>query len=253
VTGSATRIALVYPELLGTYGDGGNAAILAQRLRWRDRPAEVVTVPAGAAVPQGCDLYLLGGGEDEPQLLAAQNLRGGANLRSAVEAGAVVFAVCAGFQVVGESFPGADGGVHDGVGLLAVRTRRSLDPPDRPVPPRAVGDLVVDPDPALGLPVLLGYENHGGRTAPLPAAAGRPLGTVRAGVGNGTPDRAEGWLHGRVLATYLHGPALAQNPALADLLLAMVVGPLPPLPEPEPAQRLRAARARALGLPNAAP
>src|SRR6185369_16534257 len=44
---STTRIALIYPELLGTYGDGGNAIVLAQRLRWRGMAAEVVSVPAG--------------------------------------------------------------------------------------------------------------------------------------------------------------------------------------------------------------
>jgi len=256
VTSSETRIALVYPELLGTYGDGGNAEVLAGRLRWRGLPGEVVRVPAGLPVPMGCDVYLLGGGEDEPQVAATEALRAGSGLRTAVEGGAVVLAVCAGLQVVGESFPGADGAVHDGLGLLALRTRRALGDAG-PVPPRAVGDLAVRPDDAaLGgasLPVLLGYENHGGRTAPLPGAAGRPLGTVVVGVGNGTPDRAEGWVaqvgRGRVLATYLHGPVLAQNPALADLLLAWSLGTaLPPLERHDPADALRAARLRQLHL-----
>ena len=76
-TESATRIALVYPELLGTYGDGGNAQVLATRLRWRGLAAEIVSVPAGAALPDQCDLYLLGGGEDEPQVLAVDGLREG--------------------------------------------------------------------------------------------------------------------------------------------------------------------------------
>ena len=31
-------IALLYPELLGTYGDGGNATVLSQWLRWRGIP-----------------------------------------------------------------------------------------------------------------------------------------------------------------------------------------------------------------------
>ena len=42
-------IALVYPDLLGTYGDSGNAAILAQRLRWRGHEIELVTVLSGDA------------------------------------------------------------------------------------------------------------------------------------------------------------------------------------------------------------
>ncbi|MDQ1630975.1 MAG: hypothetical protein QOC80_947 [Frankiaceae bacterium] len=247
---STTRIALVYPELLGTYGDGGNALVLSQRLRWRGLDAEVVSVPAGEPLPTSCDLYLLGGGEDEPQVLAADGMRKGASLRRAVEGGAMVFAVCAGFQIVGETFLGADGKQHDGVGLLGLETRRSFDPANEPSPPRAVGDIVVAPDEEFGLPLLLGYENHGGRTRPVPDAPGRRLGVVRRGIGNGTPDGAEGHVadvgSGRVLATYLHGPVLAQNPALADLLLRWVHPDLAPLEGPAEAERLRAVRLRKL-------
>ena len=245
---SATRIALIYPELLGTYGDGGNAIVLAQRLRWRGLPVEVVHVPAGEPIPDSCDIYLLGGGEDEPQVLAAEGIRQGRSLLRAVAGGAAVLAVCAGYQVIGATFPGGDGTVHDGVHLVDVETRRSFEPPGAPPPPRAVGDIVVQPDPRLGLPTLYGYENHGGRTRPLPGGSGFPLGAVRLGVGNGTPDRTDGIVDGKVIGTYLHGPVLAQNPALADLLLSWVHGSLPPLDGPPEAERLRQARARALAV-----
>ena len=71
---TTVSVALVYPDLLGTYGDGGNAMVLAQRLRWRGYEAEVVTVTAGQAVPDSCELYVVGGGEDLPQALAAARL-----------------------------------------------------------------------------------------------------------------------------------------------------------------------------------
>ena len=242
------RIALVYPELLGTYGDGGNALVLATRLRWRGLDAEVVSVPAGAPIPGQCDIYLLGGGEDEPQVLAVDGLRAGGAMAHAVDQGAVVLAVCAGFQIAGVSFPGADGKQYDGAGLLPVETRRSFLPPGQPLPPRAVGDIAVDVDPVHGLPPLLGYENHGGRTRPVEGAAGQPLGTVRQGIGNGTPDRAEGWVVGKVLATYLHGPVLAQNPAFADYLLRLVQPELPELAGPAETEILRRARLKALGV-----
>jgi CobQ-like glutamine amidotransferase family enzyme len=245
---SATRIALVYPELLGTYGDGGNALVLATRLQWRGLEAEVVSVPAGAPLPEQCDLYLLGGGEDEPQALAVDGLRVGNALSRAVAAGATVLAVCAGYQIVGHSFPGSDGRQYDGVGLLPVETQRTFGAPGEPMPPRAVGDIVIDPDPVLGIPALIGYENHGGRTRPLPGAEGRPVGIVRRGIGNGTADRAEGWVMGKVLATYLHGPVLAQNPALADLLLRWVNPDLPELEGPAEADELRRVRLKALGV-----
>jgi CobQ-like glutamine amidotransferase family enzyme len=49
---------------------------------------------------------------------------------------------------------------------------------------------------------------------------------VVAGVGNGHDD-LEGVQQGHVIATYLHGPVLVRNPALADLLLSRAAGPLP--------------------------
>jgi CobQ-like glutamine amidotransferase family enzyme len=65
-------------------------------------------------------------------------------------------------------------------------------------------------------------------------------------VGNGDRHRTEGVVAGRIVGTYLHGPVLARNPALADLLLEWVVGrPLPPLEVPA-VERLREERLRSL-------
>ena len=213
-------VALVYPDLLGTYGDGGNARILAERLRWRGIDARMVTVRLGDPLPRTCELYVLGGGEDRPQALAAAELNASGALAAAVDHGAAVLAVCAGLQVVGTRFLTADG-LCDGVGIVDVETVRGL-------AVRAVGELAVDPDPALGLPRLSGYENHAGATV-LGRGVQR-LGTVVSGVGNGDGD--DGFVHGRVLGTYLHGPVLARNPEVADLLLRWVVGDLPPLGRP---------------------
>jgi lipid II isoglutaminyl synthase (glutamine-hydrolysing) len=226
---SAVRIVLLYPELLGTYGDGGNATILARRLAWRGIAAEVTQVAAHEAVPAECDMYVLGGGEDGPQVEATRELASQGVLHRSVDRGAVVFAVCAGLQLVGNSFPGRDGGNVAGLGLLDCVTERTGES-------RAVGELLVAADPRLGVGELTGFENHAGRTRVGPDA--RALGTVIAGVGNGsvgvTADggRTEGAVATdgtRVLGTYLHGPALARNPALADLLLGWVVGDLPDL------------------------
>ena len=230
-------IALLYPELLGTYGDGGNAIVLAQRLKWRGIPAEVVDVTAGEPIPSGCQLYLMGGGEDAPQTLAAHELRSGSALVDAVAGGAAVLAVCAGLQVLGTRFVGDDNKAHDGLGLLDCETHRDGGP-------RRIGEVVVTPDPSLGLPELTGYENHGGVTPLGPTA--RPLGKAVIGHGNDGGDGTEGIVNGRVVGTYLHGPVLARNPALADHLLSSVLGPLDPIEEPEVEalrrERLQAAR-----------
>jgi CobQ-like glutamine amidotransferase family enzyme len=237
---SAVRVALVFPELLGTYGDGGNARVLVQRLQWRDVPAEVVATPAGETVPDSCDIYLLGGGEDAPQARAAAELRSSNVLTRVVERGAPVFAVCGGYQILGHAFTGGADEERPGLGLLDVRTVRRAGV-------RAVGELVAQPtriDTSDALPTLTGFENHGGATS-LGAAA-QPLGRVQHGYGNGTGDGTEGAVQGRIIGTYLHGPVLARNPALADLLLMWVVGRLEPIDDAD-VDRLRAERLAAAG------
>ena len=225
--GSKVTVALLFPDLLGTYGDSGNAVILAQRLRWRGIDAEVLTVRSGEPVPGSCQIYVVGGGEDLPQAQAARQLGAGQDsgpLRRAVDSGAVVLAVCAGVQILGRSFVGPDGRQAVGLGLLDCTTRRGSRS-------RAVGEMVVDPVGALGLPALTGYENHGGVTTLGPGAS--PLGRVRYGRGNDDGSGTDGVWYGRVLGTYLHGPVLARNPALADRLLSWAVGNLEPLDDSE--------------------
>jgi len=250
--GSRLVVCGIYPDLLGTYGDGGNAQVLVDRARWRGIDAEGLVVLAGEPLPAQADCYLLGGGEDSPQARAATLLRQDGGLERAVAGGAVVLAICAGFQLLGEVFPGPEGAEVPGLGLLAARTRRG---PWR----RAVGDAAAEPLPAPGGSAelalagrllqeagpLIGFENHGGATELGPGLA--PLGRVLRGQGNDGRG-AEGAWSGRILATYLHGPVLALNPQLADALLALVTGERPePLPDEEE-QALRRARLAALGL-----
>jgi hypothetical protein len=206
------RVVVVYPDLLGTYGDGGNGLILARRAEWRGRDVELLQAASDGPLP-GADIYCLGGGEDGPQVRAAHTLTDDGTLARRVADGAVVLAVCAGFQIVGRTFPGAAGNPHEGLGLLDIDTAKGSGP-------RAVGEVLVDPTGVEGLPPLTGFENHGGMTALGEGAV--PLGRVAAGVGNG--DDSEGAVRGRVIGTYMHGPVLARNPALADLLLGWALG-----------------------------
>jgi CobQ-like glutamine amidotransferase family enzyme len=229
-TQSALRIVWVYPDLLSTYGDRGNMLILARRADLRGLPVETIEVRSDEPVPTKADIYLLGGGEDGPQALAAQRLNADRGLHKAVDQRAVVLCVCAGYQLLGASFS-AKGTKHAGLDLLDIPSDRGRT--------RAVGELVGDVDPELGLPTLTGFENHGGRTRLGPDA--KPFARVTAGIGN---DRTtEGAWHGSVIGTYSHGPALSRNPALADLLIAWATGQdkLDPIDDTWP-NRLRAER-----------
>jgi hypothetical protein len=229
------RIVWVYPDLLSTYGDRGNLLILAHRADQRGIPVQTVEVRSDQPVPTHADIYLLAGGEDAPQALAAQRLAADGGLRRAVDRGAVVFAVCAGYQILGRSFV-AKGREHAGLDLLDLYSDRG--------PSRVVGELAGEVDPTLGLPMLTGFENHGGRTHLGPEA--RPLARVVVGVGN--DGESEGAWSGRLLGTYAHGPALSRNPGLADLLLEWATGrTLAPVDDVW-SSRLRAERLAAVGV-----
>lgn len=223
------RIGLVLPDVMGTYGDGGNAVVLRQRLRLRGIPAEIVDVTLAGPVPDSLDLYTLGGAEDYAQRLATRHLLRHRGLQRAAERGAPVLAICAAIQVLGHWYETAAGERVDGVGLLDVTTS--------PQPERTIGEVVSTPlIEGLSEP-LTGFENHrGGTVLGLDA---RPLAAVLTGAGNRLGDGFDGAVQGSVVATYLHGPCLARNPALADLLLTRVVGPLAPLELPEVEQLRR--------------
>jgi hypothetical protein len=235
-TESTLRLVWIYPDLLSTYGDRGNLLILERRAALRGLPVESVQVRSDQALPATADIYLVGGGEDGPQALAAQRLIADGGLHRAVTQGAAVLAVCAGYQLLGTSFF-AKGAQCAGLGLLDLRSDRGEN--------RAVGELRGDIDPRLGLPPLSGFENHGGRTHLGPEVA--PLARVTAGVGN--DGATEGAWRGKILGTYSHGPALARNPAIADLLLKMAIG-ADTLPQVDDtwADRLRGERLAAAGV-----
>lgn len=222
-------IGLVLPDVLGTYGDDGNALVLRQRARLRGIDAEVRRILLTQDIPADCDVYTLGGGEDSAQVIAAARLAASPGLQAAAADARPIFAVCAGMQVLGHSFF-AHGTEAQGISLLDVSTQ--------PLPSRAIGEVASRPTRAgvtaqLTEP-LTGFENHMGATTLGPAA--EPLGKVTRGTGNGagaSSDAAgadsassavEGVVQGSIIATYMHGPALARNPQLADLLLAQALG-----------------------------
>jgi hypothetical protein len=212
---SALRVAWIYPDLLSTYGDQGNALIVAYRAAARGYRVERIDVRSDQPIPAQADVYLIGGGEDRPQRLAAARLRrDGDGLARGVAGGAAVLAVCAGYQLLGHSFHDDVEGTLPGLELIDVTSERGT--------VRCVGEVLADVDPELGLPPLTGFENHMGTTRLGPGV--RPLGRVRRGNGNGAGAGTDGAHTGRIIGTYLHGPVLARNPKLADLLLAYATG-----------------------------
>ena len=223
------RIGLVLPDVMGTYGDSGNAVVLRKRLQLRGIDAEIVEITLADPVPAELDLYTLGGAEDFAQRLATRHLIRYPGLQRAAARGAPVLAICAAIQVLGHWYETASGERVDGVGMLDVTTS--------PQPTRTIGEVVSQPLPEGLTQRLTGFENHRGGTVLGPAAS--PLARVITGAGNREGDGFDGAVQGSVIATYLHGPCLARNPELADHLLSSVVGELAPLELPEVEQLRR--------------
>jgi lipid II isoglutaminyl synthase (glutamine-hydrolysing) len=211
------RVAHLYPTYLNIYADRGNIVVLERRAARRGHELAITEIGLGDDLePEAHDLIYVGGGQDREQLLIAPDLaaRGGA-IRRAVEDGVAVLAVCGGYQLLGRGYRGRDGSWMPGVGLFPVETVAG--------DVRMIGDVLLECelDPGSRVPVA-GFENHAGRTLLDPD--GTPFGRVVAGFGNDGASGFEGCRVGRAVGTYLHGPLLPRNPALADWILAQALG-----------------------------
>jgi lipid II isoglutaminyl synthase (glutamine-hydrolysing) len=211
------RVCALYPELMNIYADRGNIAVLRARCQWRGIGFEASSASLGEGLdPDAHDLFYIGGGQDRDQVAVAHDMA--ATKREALHAaagrGAVVLAVCGGYQLLGTSY---QLGTEElpGIGLVDLRTVREEGP-------RLIGNCAIEADLGSGPRVIAGFENHGGRTYLGPEE--QPLGRVLKGHGNNGRDRTEGVHRHNVIGTYLHGPLLPKNAWLADRLVELALG-----------------------------
>jgi lipid II isoglutaminyl synthase (glutamine-hydrolysing) len=224
VTDRRLRVCALYPELMNIYADRGNLLLLERRCGWRGLEFELRSSDLGEPLdPAGADLFYIGGGQDRDQKRCAYDLVEfkRAALREAADRGAVILAVCGGYQLLGHSYELPDETLP-GLGLIDARTVREDGP-------RLIGNVAIEVELRRGERQLLaGFENHGGRT--YVGSSSRPLGRVIKGFGNNGKDGFEGVRDGSVIGTYLHGPLLPKNAWLADWLIETALGMYGPLP-----------------------
>jgi CobQ-like glutamine amidotransferase family enzyme len=211
------RVCSLYPELMNIYADRGNMQLLRARCEWRGIGFELAGASLGEAVdPDAHDFFYMGGGQDRDQALCARDMVQTKKdaLHAAADRGAVVLAVCGGYQLLGHEYE-MQGERLPGVGLVDLRTVREPGP-------RLIGNCAIEAELGDGPRVIAGFENHGGRT--YLGSGERPLGRVLKGHGNNDRDGHEGVRRGNVIGTYLHGPLLPKNAWLADRLIELAVG-----------------------------
>ena len=204
------NICHLYPDILNLYGDRGNILCMKKRLSWRGIDGNVDEVSIGRSLDaKKYDLIFIGGGQDFEQEVLLPDLRNGKadELKSAIEDGITVLAICGGYQMLGQYYKTWDGVQCDFTGALDLYTVGSKE--------RMIGNYMFTCD-ELGCEVV-GFENHSGKTYLGPSV--RPMGKVLAGSGNNGEDGQEGARYKNVFATYSHGCLLPKNPQLADYIL----------------------------------
>jgi lipid II isoglutaminyl synthase (glutamine-hydrolysing) len=220
----------LYPDIMTAYGDRGNIAAIMRRCGWRGIVTEIHELRLGDPVhPEDVDIFIIGNGGESQQRLVAPDLADvkGTAIREAVAQGAALLAVGAGYELLGRFYQPTRGVELPGVGLFDTWTIQhgvGLSAASRTITEaradRAIGDLLVRWEGARAetpwAELLVGFENHGGRTYLGPTA--QALGQVVTGQGN-NGDGREGVRLGGAVGTYMRGPCLPRNPALADFLI----------------------------------
>ncbi len=210
------RLLALYPEQMNIYADRGNILFLQRRCEWRGIDfSYAAAAPGDGLDPAAHDLIYIGGGQDRDQQLVAADMvatkREG--LAAAADDGAVVLAVCGGYQLLGHSYQLGEERI-EGLGIADLETVREEGE-------RLIGNVAIE----IGLPdgplTVAGFENHGGRT--YLGEDAMALGRVLKGFGNNGRDGLEGIRRDNVFGTYLHGPLLPKNAALADHLIALAL------------------------------
>lgn len=210
-------IAIIYPEILGTYGDRGNALAMSYRANKRNIETEIIEIRANDVLPTSCDIYMLGGGEDNAQTLATNLLENQKDSLKTISNNSMILAVCAGFQILGKQFPTVEQKLFKGLDIIDVTTKCGT--------PRIIGEVITKCS-ISNVGELTGFENHGGRTILGPNS--KPLGNVTHGKGNGVEmsdsQYCDGYFSEHIIGTYMHGPVLARNPKFCDYLISKITG-----------------------------
>lgn len=202
-------IGWLYPDLMSTYGDRGNIFCLTKRCQWRGIATLVTPVTPDTSITKlrNCDIIVGGGSQDRQQgIVIADLLKRKKELAAMFGDGKVGLFVCGSPQLLGHYYEKADKKKLPGLGIFDMVTHSGFDKP------RLIGNLVAQTD----LGVIVGFENHSGRTY---LGKVKPFGKVIRGFGNNGEDNTEGAVYNNCIATYSHGPLLPKNPHIADWLI----------------------------------
>ena len=206
------NICHLYPDILNLYGDRGNIITMKRRLEGRGIKVNIDECSIGQPLnADKYDIFFIGGGQDFEQEVLLRDLSSGKaqDIRTAVEEEKTFLAICGGYQMLGEYYKTWDGVQLDFIGAIGVHTIGAKE--------RMIGNYMFRTTPESGDTVVVGFENHSGKT--YLSEQGAPLGMMLSGNGNNGEDKTEGARYKNVFGTYSHGSLLPKNPVLCDFIL----------------------------------
>lgn len=206
------NICHLYPDILNLYGDRGNIITMKRRLAARGIQVNIEECSIGQPLDiEKHDIFFIGGGQDFEQEVLLRDLASGKgrDICTAVEEEKVFLAICGGYQMLGQYYKTWDGNQLDFIGAINIHTIGAKE--------RMIGNYMYRTTPESGGAIVVGFENHSGKTYLGEDVA--PLGMVLKGYGNNGEDQTEGARYKNVFATYSHGSLLPKNPVLADFIL----------------------------------
>ena len=206
------NICHLYPDILNLYGDRGNIITMKRRLEGRGSKVNIDECSIGQPLnADKYDIFFIGGGQDFEQEVLLRDLSSGKaqDIRTAVEEEKTFLAICGGYQMLGEYYKTWDGVQLDFIGAIGVHTIGAKE--------RMIGNYMFRTTPESGDTVVVGFENHSGKTYLSEQVA--PLGMMLSGNGNNGEDKTEGARYKNVFGTYSHGSLLPKNPVLCDFIL----------------------------------
>jgi CobQ-like glutamine amidotransferase family enzyme len=210
-------IGWLYPKLMSTYGDRGNVIVLQKRCEWRGIEVEVVSIDQTTTDKQIAQVDLLfgGGAQDREQEIVIEHLmKQKKAIKALIENNVPALFVCGAPQLFGKYYEPAVGKRIEGLGIFDMHTKHPGLNKNR-----LIGNLIANitnPE-ILNNQMIVGFENHGGRTILGKNVA--PFANVLKGYGNNGKDGTEGVIYKNAIGCYLHGPLLPKNPHVADYLI----------------------------------
>lgn len=200
----------LYPEIMNIYGDRGNIIYFRYRCSLYGINVKIFDVSIGTDTRieyDKADIYFMGGGQDAEQALIYDDFITNKKniLKRALEDNKIMLAICGSYQLLCDYYKSLDNKIIKGISIFKGFTESKT--------PRLIGNIAFEADNNI----MVGFENHGGRT--YLEKGQRPLGLVLKGLGNNGEDKTEGAKTGNFFGTYLHGSFLPKNFAFCDRLI----------------------------------